>query len=329
MKIYKIILIFSFLIIIGFFIYFFVGAAPQAKKIIWGVNFSQKQAENLKLDWQKTYLALLNDLNAKQIKIAVHWDKIEPETEQYYFDDLDWQIEQARNYQAKILLVIGRKTPRWPECHIPDWAKNWTEQQQQEQILKLLKKIVSRYKNEETIWAWQVENEPFFSFGQCPKTDKNFLKKEINFVKFLDIKKRPIIISDSGEATTWFQSASLADIVGITIYRKSYNKFFNVIDYPFTPVFYWRKTQLIKNIFKKEVICVELQLEPWGKELLYNLSLEEQKQTMDLEQFKKNIEFAKKTGLKEFYFWGAEWWYWLKTIHQDETIWQEAKKLFY
>jgi hypothetical protein len=62
--------------------------------------------------------------------------------------------------------------------------------------------------------------------------------------------------------------------------------------------------------------------------LLYDSPIEEQKKTMDLEQFKKNIEFAKKTGLDEFYLWGSEWWYWLKEKHNDSGIWEEAKKLF-
>ena len=98
--------------------------------------------------------------------------------------------------------------------------------------------------------------------------------------------------------------------------------------YPFPPTFYWRKAQVINKLFHKEVICVELQTEPWGPKLLYDSPIEEQEKTMNLEQFKKNIEFAKKTGLSEFYLWGGEWWYWKKIKQNDFTIWNEAKKLF-
>ena len=56
-----------FLILVG---YFFIGSAPRAEKIAWGVNFSQRHAEYLGLDWQKTYLALIDDLGAKKIKIT-------------------------------------------------------------------------------------------------------------------------------------------------------------------------------------------------------------------------------------------------------------------
>lgn len=186
--------------------------------------------------------------------------------------------------------------------------------------MKYIKEIVERYKNEETIWAWQVENEPLFPFGECPPPDKEFLKKEISLVKSLDNLARPVVISDSGEGSFWFEAARLGDIVGTTMYRKVWFKELkSYISYPFPPVFYWRKAQIIKKIFDKEAIVTELQAEPWvaGSE-----------KTMDLGQFKNNIEFAKNTGLKEFYLWGSEWWYWLKQKQNDSGIWNEAKKLF-
>ena len=93
-------------------------------------------------------------------------------------------------------------------------------------------------------------------------------------------------------------------------------------------IFWWRKAQLIEKIFNKKVIVVELQAEPWGPKLLYESPLEEQEKTMNLERFTANIEFAKKTGLDEFYLWGGEWWYWLKEKQNNPEIWNEAKKLF-
>lgn len=328
MKTYKIFFIFLFLIVAGFSAYFFAGTAPQAEKIVWGVNFSQKHTELLKLDWRQAYLAILDDLKVKNLKLLVSWDWIEGEKNKPYFDDLDWQIKEAENHQAKVILAIGMKTGRWPECHIPDWGKNLSREDLQNGVLNYLEEVVSRYKDSDAVWAWQVENEPFFRFGVCPQTDKDFLKKEIDLVKSLDDKKHPVIVSDSGESSLWLKAAKLADILGITMYRKTENKFFGVVNYIFPPVFYWRKTQVIKKIFNKEVICGELQAEPWGKVLLYDSPIEEQKKTMDLEQFKKNIEFAEKTGLSQFYLWGAEWWYWMKEVKKQPGIWEEAKKLF-
>lgn len=327
MKTSRTIPIFLLLIVASFLAYFFVGRAPAAAKITWGVNFSQTHAQYLGLDWRQTYLAILDDLKTKDIKLTTEWDVLETAKDTFNFDDLDWQIQQAKQRGAKILLVIGRKTPRWPECHTPDWAKGLSEPEQQAQVMELLNKVVLRYKNENTIWAWQVENEPFFYFGVCPKTNPIFLRQEINLVKSLD-KTRPVIISDSGESSAWMQAGSLGDILSITMYRKTQNKIFGVIDYPWPPVFYWRKALIINKIFGKKVICGELQAEPWGVVLLYDSSVAEQKKTMDLTQFKANIEYAQKTGLDDFYLWGGEWWYWMKVKQNDSSIWDEAKKLW-
>jgi len=323
-------IIFGILVIFLLFAgYLFIGTPPQAKEISWGVNFSQKHAQNLGLDWKETYSALLDDLKVKNIKLITHWDLIELNEGKYYFEDLDWQIKKAEEKDARLLLVIGMKTGRWPECHIPGWAKNLNKEEQQKEILEMIEEVVLRYRDRASVGAWQVENEPFFPFGECPWVDKNFLKKEIDLVKSLDSQSRPIVISDSGEGSLWVNAAKFGDIVGTTLYKKVwFRQLGNYIYYPFPPTFYWRKAQLIEKIFNKKVVVIELQAEPWGPKLLYESPLEEQEKTMNLERFKANIEFAKKTGLDEFYLWGGEWWYWLKEKQNKPEIWQEAKKLF-
>jgi len=314
------------LIIIGFF---FLGKPPQAKEMTWGVNFSQKHAELLGLDWKSTYSALIDDLGAKNIKLATYWDLIEPEKEKYNFEDLNWQIKQAEEKGVKLLLVIGMKTPRWPECHIPEWAKSLSKEEQQENILKMVEELVLNFKDSSAIEMWQIENEPFFPFGDCPWVDKDFLKKEIALVKTLDNQHRLVVISDSGEGSFWFASAKLGDVVGTTMYKKVWVHQLGVyFTYPFPPNFYWIKSQIIKTLFDKKVICVELQAEPWGPKLIYDISLSEQQKSMTLQQFQKNIKFAKETGFDTFYLWGGEWWYWMKEKQNQPEIWEEAKKLF-
>ena len=315
------------ILLIIFFCYLFIGSAPKAGKITWGVNFSQKHAKNLGLDWKETFLALLDELGARNFKIAVHWDEIESKEGEFYFDDLDWQIKEAEKRDAKVFLVIGMKTTRWPECHLPEWAKNLDKEKQQEKILRMIEKIVLRYKDSKSIWAWQVENEPFFPFGICPWVDKKFLTKEINLVKSLDNK--PIIEADSGEGSFWIQAARTGDIPSTTMYEKVwFRQIKSYVTYPFPPVFYWRKAKIIKFLFDKKVICGELQAEPFGPKLMYDISLEEQAKTMNLKRFKENIDFATKTGFDTFYLWGSEWWYWMKEKQNQPGIWEEAKKLF-
>ena len=314
------------LLVMGFF---FVGSPPRAEKIVWGVNFSQKHAEGLGLDWKAVYSALIGDLGAKNIKLATYWDLIEKEEGNYDFTDLDSQIGEAEQKEVSLLLVIGMKSPRWPECHIPEWAKGLNKEEQQKNILELLEETVLRYSSSPAVTMWQIENEPFFPFGECPWVDKEFLKEEVELVKSLDKEKRPVLISDSGEGSFWIQAAKIGDIAGTTMYRKIWvHQLETYFTYPLPPNFYWRKAQIIKTFFAKRVICVELQAEPWGPRLLYDSPLEEQQKSMDLQRFQEVINFAGKTGLDEFYLWGGEWWFWMKEKQGQPEIWQEAKKLF-
>ena len=319
------------LFLIAFFVFLlwlFFGSAPKASKIEWGTIFSQKHAQNLGLDWKKVYLSLLDDLNFKNIKIITHWDLIEPEKGKFNFQDLDWQIKEAEKRNVKIILVIGMKTGRWPECHIPNWitqSSKLKSQNYENEVLNFLTTIIERYKDSKAIFAWQVENEPFLPFGECPKIEKDFVKREINLVKSLD--KRPIIFADSGEFSFWIEAAKLGDIVSTTLHRRVYFKEIKTyIKYPFPPNFYWLKKKFIETFFGKKVIVGELQAEPWCKNLLYNCDPKEQEITMDFEKFKENIQFAKRTGFDTFYLWGGEWWYWLKENNQN-LIWEEVKNL--
>jgi hypothetical protein len=309
------------------FTFSFVGKPPVAKDIVWGVNFSRLHSELLGLDWKTNYLALLDELGVRYFRIPVYWQDVESKEGEFRLDDYDWMINEAEKRNAKIILTVGRKVPRWPECHMPDWARELSEEDQQAKILFLIEHTVSRYKESAAIFRWQVENEVFFPFGVCPEPDMDFYKKEIDLVRSLDL--RPIVVADSGEGSWWFGSAKLGDVVGTTMYKKVWvhqiGKYFT---WPFQPIFYWRKAEIIRKIFGDEVIVVEFQAEPWGPKLLYDVSLEEMEKTMNLDQFKFMVDFGRRTGLREFYFWGSEWWYWMKENQNRPEIWEEARKIF-
>ena len=317
----------STLLVVVFF-FMFVGQGNKEERIVWGVTFSVPQAEGLGLDWRKTYLALLDDLGVKQFRLVAEWNRIEPKEGKYDFSSLAWQLDELEKRGGKAIVAIGMKVPRWPECHIPDWALNMTKEKQQTAILSLLKKTVDHFSSSSVVSIWQVENEPFLPFGTCPwLPDKTFLKKEIAVVKKTD-PSRPVMITDSGELSLLMQAAKLGDIVGTTLYRKVLNGQLNrYITYPFSSGYYARRTWIINNFFGKEVQDVELQAEPWTERGILNTSLDETQKTMDVDQFRENIEFARHAGHKEIYLWGAEWWYYMKEKNQLE-FWDEARLLF-
>ncbi len=329
-----ILLLAIFALLASIFCYFFVGKAPVQKNITWGVDFSQMQAQSLGLSWKEAYSAIINDLGVKNIKLHTQWDWIEGEKDKYYFDDVDWQLSQAQEKNVKIIYVVGMKSGRWPECHVPKWASKLQETQEKQATLNYIKEVVQRYKNNPSIIYWQVENEPFFYFGECPDwyyKNNDFLREEVATVKFLD-PSRKVIVSDTGEYSSWFGAAKIGDVVGNTMYREAWTRITDSFGFYFhsffSPVYYSRKALIINKIFGKEVFCIELQAEPWVSGQFYDVPLKEQAETMNPVIFKQNVEFAKASGLDKFYFWGVEWWYWMKTVHNQPQIWNEAKNLF-
>ena len=299
----------------------------QGKNPVFGVTFSQKYAASLNADWQKILISILDELKVKHFRLIAYWDFIEPFKDNYNFSDLDWQINEVAKRGGKIVLTIGQRVPRWPECHWPEWIYQLTPTERQAKIEVMIKEIVLRYKDNSAITAWQVDNEPFLtSFGECPKIDKKDYLAEVALVRSLD--SRPVIVTESGELSTWINGGRIADSLGTSVYRITWNKWFGYFYYPIPPAGYYLKAELIKQITGiKTVFISELQLEPWLGMGVLQTPMEEQRKSMSLEQFKKNVIYAKATGLSPIYTWGAEWWYWLKQ-QDDPGIWEEAKALF-
>lgn len=319
--------IFFLFIIGGGLFYLSRETARPDRKIEWGVTFSKIFAQKMGLGWKKAYIEILDDLGIKKLRLVAYWPEIEPEKDdQYSFSDLDWQIAQAKNYDVKVILAIGRKLPRWPECHEPQWTAGMSLAERNEELMETIKKIAEHYKNEQTIFAWQVENEPFLNFGECPAFDQNFLDQEIALVRQID--NRPIVITDSGELSIWVRAAKRADIFGTTMYRWVWHKWLGSYKYPLTPGFFRAKEKITRFFVgqQKPFIVIELQGEPWHNKQIYERAVEEQMASLPLKELKATIDYAKKTGFSEYYLWGAEWWYFLKENGYPE-YWEYIKNL--
>lgn len=319
-----------FLIILGCVVIFFlwvIFAAPEnhGQKQIWGVTFTPSYAQYLGLDWKETYQAILDDLKVRNFRLAAYWDRIQPAKDKYDFSEVDYELDEAEKRDAKVILVIGRRAPRWPECHTPDWAASLAEADQEKDILDLLTQEIDHFKNRPSIVAWQVENEPLLNiFGVCPKASYGFLRQEVNLVR--DMDTRPIMLTESGELSTWVRSGILADMLGISLYHKVYDPYFGMVSYPWGPWFYIRHAQLLSP-FVKQIIISELQAEPWFNKPIQDTSLAEQRKIFNSQDLENNINIARRTGFSQVYLWGVEYWYYLKKAG-DDSFWNVAKELY-
>ena len=185
-----------FTIVLLFFIYINLPVATSKNDAQIGVTFSLRYAQDIGLDWHQAYIAMLDDLKIRYIRIPVYWDLVETSDGNYNFSDIDWQLDQANQRGAHIILVIGQKVPRWPECFIPKWVGSDVDIKK-EKLLTFGEAVVNRYKDgHPEIADWQIENEPFLDFGICPLIDPSLLDAEIAKVKSID-PSRPIVVTDS------------------------------------------------------------------------------------------------------------------------------------
>lgn len=302
---------------------------PFPSRITYGVTFSPKYAGYLNLDWQKTYLKVLDDLKVRNLRIPSYWDILEPSEGKYDFAETDYMLSEADKRNAKIILVLGVKQPRWPECHIPAWAKDLSVEARRQRILEFIRKTVERYKDHPAVWVWQVENEPFLPFfGEgCDGIGANFLKTEVNLVRSLSQKR--VLVSDSGELGAWVIPMQISDIFGTTLYREVSNPIMGYFTYPVLPYFYNLKSQLAK-IFapaNQKTVVIELQAEPWFAKGDPLKDIPQQAKRFPVQKMESYIDYAKKTGFDEMYLWGVEWWYFMAANGYSEYL-DFAKTLF-
>ena len=319
---------------------------PGAKS--WGATFTTLYSRELGLNEKDVLIAALDDLKIKEFRVVAYWSQIEEQKGQYDFSDLDFQIESIASRGGKIILAVGERLPRWPECHIPDWAseqepvgfirqvvKQFPHYEKAEEfqgaLLGYIEATVNRYKNNSAIWAWQLENEPFLiGFGECPYVDDELIDKEIDLMKRLD-SARPLILTDSGEFGMWFRAYKRADIFGTTMYRVVLSRLIPIghFKYPLDPDFFKIKLGIMEMFWgKKPIVGVELQAEPWLLKRPPLVSLDEQLKAFSFEQFKENIGYAREAGFEKNFLWGLEWWYWMKEKQGHPEFWEEARKLF-
>ena len=307
--------------------------SPQ-KDFTYGVSFSRFHSDELKLDWKKTYLAILDDLKVRHLRLTAHWPLTEPQKGIYNFSELDFEIREAEKRNATVILAVGHRLPGWPECHTPDWVMPLSSDQHKPELLKYIETVVKRYKDSPAIQYWQVENEPFLHFfGQAScemhnEKSKEILKEEIDLVHRLD-PVHPVLVTDSGEFGTWLEAYNSGDVFGTSVYLYVWwRNFLGPIRYPITPAFFRIKHSIVRLIYgTKPSIIIELSGEPWLLQPVVDTPLEIQLERMGIDKFNEMIDISTKVGFGTSYLWGAEWWYWMKQNGHPE-FWNRAKELY-
>ncbi len=309
---------------------FLLAQKPVPSQIIYGMSFNTLYAEELGLDWREVYDAILNDLGVTHLRLAAHWPMVEGEPGVYNFEELDYQIARAEEMKADVIFGVGRRLPRWPECHVPEWAQPLDWELQKEHIREYIKVVVNRYKESPAITHWQVENEPYlavFAQEHCEAIDDDFFHEELELVKSLD-GTRPILITDSGNLGLWHHAYDHADAFGTSVYVYFWNPELGQFKTVLPPWFYRVKENFIKLFYgDKPTYLIELSAEPWLLEPVTEVDIETQYSRMDIDKLNGILDYAKETRYEKQYLWGAEWWYWMRENGHPE-MWNRGLEIF-
>ncbi len=325
----RIAIVLAGLLLVALLLVWWLAKKPAPESITYGMSFNTLYARELGLPWQEVYDAILDELEVKHLRLAAHWPMVEPRQDVYNFTELDYQLDRADEVGAEVVMGIGRRLPRWPECHVPSWAARLEWEAQKEELRDYISEVVNRYKDRESIKVWQVENEPYlevFAFEHCGKLDEDFLKEEIALVRQLD-PTRPVLVTDSGNLGKWVGAYKNGDMFGTSVYVHFWNpelgQFRTIL-----PAWVYRVKENFLALFygEKDTVLIELSAEPWLIEPITEVPIETQMTRMNVEKLEDIILYAKETNLEKQYLWGAEWWYWLKK-KGDASMWEYGKEV--
>lgn len=308
-------------------------ASQKNKPWQFGVTFVPSYARYLGLNADDTLNAILYDLGAKQIRLVSYWDSIQPtKNGGYNFSELDKEFQMVGAASAKVTLAVGLRQPRWPECHMPEWAMNEPKSEWYPQLKSFMQTVVNRYKGNPALISYQLENEYFLKvFGKCTDFSRERLEDEYNFVKAID-PAHTLIVSRSNNWVGLPVGQPRPDEFGISVYKRVWDRSFThrYIEYPYPAWYYAFYAGAGELLTGKNLMIHELQAEPWMPDgiAMVDSTTSEQYKSMSPQRFRDRFEYAKATGMHEIDFWGVEWWYWRKVHFNDPTIWNIAKQQF-
>lgn len=313
------------------FAFFFVGW-PRIYPKEYGITWSAPYAESLGIDSQEGLIATLDDLGVRRFRIPAYWTDIEKEKGVYDFRVLREQLDEIAKRDGKVILAVGARLPRYPECWVPDWVQRLDKDTRGDTQLAYVKETYNSFKDHPAVAAWQVENEVNFTlYTGCEGLTRILAKEEMRWMREQESKRaniRPIYTSESGEFSTWVSWAGEVDGIGVSVYRAVISPWFGTIHYFYVPPWsYTRKASLAK-IFVPEIFVSEFQMEPWSLFPLPETKLEDQYKTLSHAQMKKNFLYAERMDVSAVDFWGAEWWYWMQEKQGRPEFWNTARVFF-
>jgi len=326
------------------------GSSTAPESIVrYGFSYSFEQAQWYGLDPRNSYVELL-DMGFDWVRLPFFWDQMADDSGNLKIDDLEFAIEEAAKRDVKVVIVLGAKTPYYPEYHLPAYVKEQLtfgdmitpSHPIADDILDIDKKVVEKLYKYENIAYWQVENEPLLANINNWKFDKEFLKLEVETVRSTDPKSRPIMLTTASHPAFDKRYRALlgilkpGDVLGTSAYFKVEGVYLFafsflgkdvVVPWPnwlVWPAQSWLFLSPNYGSIAKEASAngidfwvEEMQSEPYIRDL------EEAKSTnfsFSAQDIVKAEQFLRSTGVKNIGFWGVHFWQYRQKLGDESWI---------
>jgi len=165
------------------------------------------------LDWQRAFKQVLG-LGLDPVRLSAFWDEVDSRG----YDDLDRLVDEAAGAASELVLTVGMKAQGWPEFYIPGRLLPAAAPRSdvaaasavlRTEAMQFVAATVERYRRQDAVAVWQVENEPLNPSG--PRgwwIGPEFVAEEIATVRTLD-PQRPVALNVFSRFNTWLDVASI------------------------------------------------------------------------------------------------------------------------
>jgi hypothetical protein len=326
-----------------------------------GISFRPLQAAEFGLDPQAALESLLA-YPFQLLRVAAYWNRLEPSPGRFEPGEVDRLLDAAGRAGKQVILCLGPvKAFGYPEFFVPQHHLGrplregalimpGEHQQLLEAATAYALRVVKRYRDRESIIAWQVEHEAVDPLGMehSWRLSEAFVQAEVDVVRAAD-PGRPVLMNgflptstpvamqqrwrtrDQGDSLA--VAHRLADIVGIDFYPRHAL----VSAGPLTvyldgsrpaPRKQRRREQLLgrAGAAGRRLMVAEGQAEPWESvttppspagRAMYSC------RPQDLvANYSQCMRWADRVPLEGYLFWGAE--YWLARERQGDTSYLRA-----
>jgi hypothetical protein len=321
-----------------------------------GISFNPHRAASMGLDYQKAFTRL-EALHFRVIRLSAYWDQIDQEG----YDQLDWLMNEAQRTGQPVALAVGMKGLGWPEFYIPASAMPAagllqgqdaaSDASLRDATLAFVNETVRRYRDNSTLIAWQVENEPFNRAGpQRLWIDAGFLREEISNVRQLDGHHRPLIVNafshfnlilDQASARQGFDFRQFlgfeadsaerdglsllgkGDVLGLDVYTAIGYRFLGHDNVSRADGDWPDRLAKVRDLVRrqgKQAWITEAQAEPWET----GANSDADPKSTSPQAIRSLFVNLKDAGFSTVLFWGSEYWLW--QADRGDTRWIDTIK---